>query len=175
MADLIKRAHNHVEALRWLAANARRIDTHRKATIQAAADHIGEMAGRIQELERELLAQGDAIARHETNRTYDIKRAERAEADAQRVRRTLSDLGLAVHNYQRAHDLHGDGSIDAGRAWDRMRRAREAAEAALACESGTDYTCAAPPEPPDDDCPAHGVRGDGAGTTRERNRSRPKV
>lgn len=42
----------------------------------------------------------------------------------------LRDLADAVIQYQRAHDLHGDGSIDAGRAWDKLGQAVARARAA---------------------------------------------
>lgn len=47
------------------------------------------------------------------------------------MERALEQLHLAECAYRQAHDLHGDGSAKAGRAWDLMRRASQEAATAL--------------------------------------------
>lgn len=46
------------------------------------------------------------------------------------------DLQLAEARYRRAHDLHGHGSREAGRAWDLMRRAGDRVRRALGATDG---------------------------------------
>ena len=46
------------------------------------------------------------------------------------------ELHLAEGAYRQAHDLHGDGSAKAGRAWDLMRRASAKVATALAAVRG---------------------------------------
>lgn len=48
-----------------------------------------------------------------------------------RIREALDDLQRKEAKYRAKHDLHGDGSIIAGRAWDHMRRAGGIAREAL--------------------------------------------
>lgn len=52
-----------------------------------------------------------------------------AERDA--LREALERLEVREAAYRHAHDLHGDGSIQAGRAWDQMRRAGNEARTTL--------------------------------------------
>jgi hypothetical protein len=59
-----------------------------------------------------------AFARHRTN-----NHAELVEA--------LRDLETAEYEYRKLHDLHGDGDLRTGRAWDWMRRKGDAARKAL--------------------------------------------
>jgi hypothetical protein len=47
------------------------------------------------------------------------------------VSQALDDLQQAEAEYRKAHDLHGDGSQQAGRAWDLMRRVGDRARTAL--------------------------------------------
>lgn len=54
---------------------------------------------------------------------------DRAERD--RLREALDTLQRSEAAYRRAHDVHGDGALAAGRAWDIMRRAGDKARAAL--------------------------------------------
>lgn len=86
---------------------------------------------------------------HETDREYLCAqcymnhlagRAERAEAKlAEATRKPIDDaamealthLAFAEHEYRHAHDLHGDGSVEAGMAWDKLRQCGDAARAAL--------------------------------------------
>lgn len=48
------------------------------------------------------------------------------------AREALAALTFAEADYRAAHDLYGDGSREAGRAWDLMRRAGDRARATLA-------------------------------------------
>ncbi|WP_027176858.1 hypothetical protein [Desulfovibrio aminophilus] len=48
-----------------------------------------------------------------------------------RLREALTDLAAAEMGYRIRHDVHGDGSLHTGRAWDRMRWAGDKARAAL--------------------------------------------
>lgn len=57
------------------------------------------------------------------------------QMELDRLRSLACDLQLAEAAYRRAHDLHGDGSRQAGRAWDLMRRAGDKVRRAL---GGTD-------------------------------------
>lgn len=60
-------------------------------------------------------------------------RAEAVELRAgnERLRAALATLAAAEKHYRSEHDLHGDGSREAGRVWDLMRRAGDAARAIL--------------------------------------------
>ncbi len=49
----------------------------------------------------------------------------------EQLREALRELANAEADYRRLHDLYGRGHIQTGRAWDRMRRAGDAARAAL--------------------------------------------
>ncbi len=55
----------------------------------------------------------------------------RAEADRRRLEELLSDLAAKEAAYRLAHDTHGDGHIEAGLAWDHLRRAGNRARAAI--------------------------------------------
>lgn len=57
------------------------------------------------------------------------------QMELDRLRSLACDLQMAEAAYRRAHDLHGDGSREAGRAWDLMRRAGDKVRRAL---GGTD-------------------------------------
>ena len=48
----------------------------------------------------------------------------------------LEELADCEQKYRSAHDLRGDGSKEAGRAWDLMRRAGDRARAAIAKAKG---------------------------------------
>jgi hypothetical protein len=48
------------------------------------------------------------------------------------MREALNLLADAERSYRKAHDLHGDGSRESGRAWDMMRRAGDHARRTLA-------------------------------------------
>ena len=50
---------------------------------------------------------------------------------ADKLAEALEHLTWAEQTYRRAHDLHGDGHIVAGRAWDQLRRCGDDARAAL--------------------------------------------
>ncbi len=54
------------------------------------------------------------------------------ETDDTAVREALKELADAESAYRLAHDVHGDGSPKAGRAWDLLRRAGDHARQALA-------------------------------------------
>ncbi len=54
------------------------------------------------------------------------------EADNARLMGLVENLAGAEAAYRIAHDLHGGGSLQSGRAWDRMRRAGDEARATLA-------------------------------------------
>lgn len=59
-----------------------------------------------------------------------------AEAESLRAANTelveaLRDLETAEYEYRKMHDLHGDGDMRTGRAWDLMRRKGDAARKAL--------------------------------------------
>ena len=47
------------------------------------------------------------------------------------LRAALATLAAAEKHYRAMHDLHGDASREAGRAWDLMRRAGDAARTIL--------------------------------------------
>lgn len=47
------------------------------------------------------------------------------------LKATLLQLATATKTYRTFHDLHGDGSKTAGRAWDLMKRAEQEAEQLL--------------------------------------------
>lgn len=51
--------------------------------------------------------------------------------DASRLREALDDLQQAEAEYRLMHDLHGDSSRAAGRAWLLLRRAGDAARTLL--------------------------------------------
>ncbi len=55
----------------------------------------------------------------------------RLKADLAKAREALTALQDAERRYRQEHDLHGDGSTKAGRAWDVMRRKGDIARAAL--------------------------------------------
>jgi hypothetical protein len=64
------------------------------------------------------------IARTDVIRLLDTISADRAEIG--RLRTTIEaalDLSAAVTDYRHTHDMKGDGHIETGRAWDRMRNA----------------------------------------------------
>lgn len=61
--------------------------------------------------------------------------AESIAARIEALEAALDHLQAAEVNYRYAHDLQGDGSRMAGRAWDLMRRAGDAARTTL---KGTD-------------------------------------
>lgn len=48
----------------------------------------------------------------------------------------LRDLETAEYEYRKLHDLHGDGDLRTGRAWDWMRRKGDAARKALSLYGG---------------------------------------
>lgn len=48
-------------------------------------------------------------------------------AEIHRLRDAVRSLAAACNDYRSAHDYYGDGSQEAGRAWDKMRMASEAA------------------------------------------------
>lgn len=50
------------------------------------------------------------------------------------IEAALRELADAEQHYRRMHDRHGSDSLDTGRAWVQMRRAGDAARAALAGE-----------------------------------------
>lgn len=52
-------------------------------------------------------------------------------AENARLKSSVNKLASAEAEYRKAHDLHGDGSPQSGRAWDLMRRAGDTARAAL--------------------------------------------
>jgi len=52
-------------------------------------------------------------------------------AENTRLKSSANKLASAEAEYRKAHDLHGDGSPQSGRAWDLMRRAGDTARAAL--------------------------------------------
>lgn len=54
-----------------------------------------------------------------------------AHAENERLLAALATLAAAEKHYRSEHDLRGDGSREAGRAWDLMRRAGDAARAIL--------------------------------------------
>lgn len=47
------------------------------------------------------------------------------------ARAVLQELSEAEMTYRHAHDVHHDGSMDAGRAWDKLRQAGDRARRAL--------------------------------------------
>lgn len=53
------------------------------------------------------------------------------EARVRELETVLRTLAQAEHEYRRAHDLHGDGHPESGRAWDRLRHAGDSTRAAL--------------------------------------------
>ena len=61
-----------------------------------------------------------------------------AEAKLAKARGKLDILQMREAAYRSAHDLHGDGSMKAGAAWDAMRRAGDDARACLAELGGYD-------------------------------------
>lgn len=66
----------------------------------------------------------------ETERTLWEKAKQQVRKEAA-VRAALEELALAEEAYRHAHDLHGNGHIHTGRAWDQMRRAGDHARAIL--------------------------------------------
>lgn len=48
----------------------------------------------------------------------------------------LEGLATAAFEYRKAHDLHGDGDLRTGRAWDKMRRKGDAADALITKHRG---------------------------------------
>lgn len=57
--------------------------------------------------------------------------AEPGPEEVKLLRGALADLAFAEADYRQTHDLYGDGSKEAGRAWDLMRRAGDKARAAI--------------------------------------------
>ncbi len=58
------------------------------------------------------------------------------EAERDRLAEHLGELAQTEADYRLKHDTLGDGHIDAGRAWDKMRKSGDRARAALSDPSG---------------------------------------
>lgn len=76
-----------------------------------------------------------------------LKRAEEAEAERDRLWEALDTLQRSEAAYRRAHDVHGDGALAAGRAWDIMRRAGDKARGVLFPLGGEQARSALAPKP----------------------------
>jgi hypothetical protein len=77
-----------------------------------------------------------AMAAIQDSARYDEQRAAWMREREELVE-VLLELANAESQYRTNHDLNGDGSIESGRAWDRMRRAGNAARAAYAPDNDT--------------------------------------
>ena len=62
---------------------------------------------------------------------YALEYAHWLEAVNKRLRETLVELVTAEAEYRLCHDRYGDGDLRSGKAWDRMRRAGDAAYKSL--------------------------------------------
>ncbi len=60
-----------------------------------------------------------------------VERAIAAERERDRLGEALDTLQRSEAAYRRAHDVHGDGALAAGRAWDILRRAGDKARGVL--------------------------------------------
>jgi len=74
----------------------------------------------------------------ENREAFERNRAVKAEVEMTHMaireatlRSALTRLEFAERNYRKTHDVHGDGSREAGRAWDELRRAGNEARQAL--------------------------------------------
>lgn len=68
-----------------------------------------------------------AIAERDNAQFLAKETGDKFAAEINRLRDAIRSLACASNDYRSAHDHYGDGSPEAGRAWDKMRRASEAA------------------------------------------------
>lgn len=61
----------------------------------------------------------------------EARRRKEAEAERARLWEALDTLQRSEAAYRMAHDVHGDGALAAGRAWDILRRAGDKARGVL--------------------------------------------
>lgn len=71
----------------------------------------------------------NGIAKIDVSLLNECVAALRSHAD---LVRALEELQAAETSYRMCHDLDGDGHINTGRAWDKLRQAGQRARAALA-------------------------------------------
>lgn len=106
------------------------------------------MTSEVTQADRKAIDRAEAFAKskHTTPDEHDdimvavrLARLTAQSGEGERLREALFFLASAEAEYRRLHDLHGDGDIRTGRAWDRMRRRGDEARAALrATDEGRD-------------------------------------
>ncbi len=117
-----------IEIARLTAENARIAEL--EADLSLSDKNIAAASERIAELEGER----DHLKALVRDQSKDLRDN---EAERDRLKVALCDLEKAEADYRIKHDTLGDAHIDAGRAWDKLRKAGNRARAAFSREGVT--------------------------------------
>jgi hypothetical protein len=63
--------------------------------------------------------------------TQEVLKVTQLHVELDETRKALEELELAEQHYRSDHDVKGDGSLDAGHAWDHMRHSGDHARTIL--------------------------------------------
>lgn len=96
---------------------------------QVAADE--RTAAEIKRLQAELTKVTSWLQLERKHHTEAEQKCVKLLAEKGRLRGALLELATAERTYREVHDLYGDGSREAGYAWDKLRQAGDHARAAL--------------------------------------------